>query len=147
MRRFVSFIALTFLILAVDWTTKLQATSFEGYHSLRFNSWFTIDYVENPGIAFGIPFGGWGQIVVSVVLLLILLAYALTKLDFNQTSVKIFMALILGGALGNLIDRISFGVVRDFIGIGSWPLFNFADAAIVIGIILFLYHSYRYPYE
>jgi len=46
----------------------------------------------------------------------------------------------MGGAIGNLIDRIRFGWVTDFIDIGGWPVFNLGDSAIVIGVILILYH-------
>ncbi len=105
-------------------------------------SWFKMDFIENTGIAFGIPFGGLGQIIMSILILIILAIYAIRELDFNKVSVKIFSALILGGALGNLYDRIFLGAVRDFIGIGPWPLFNIADMAITVGVLMLAFYTY-----
>ena len=59
---------------------------------------------------------------------------------FNSLLIKISLGLLLGGAIGNLIDRIRFGWVTDFIHVGGWPVFNLGDSAIVVGVILILYH-------
>jgi len=53
------------------------------------------------------------------------------------------LGLILGGIIGNLIDRLRFGGVTDFISIGWWPAFNIADSAVVVGVILFAYSLLR----
>ena len=85
--------------------------------------------------------------------LYIFLAFIVTEIfwrifcEFFMVYFKIFLALIIGGALGNLYDRIFLGVVRDFIGIGPWPNFNLADAAIVVGVLLFALYSYQPSHE
>ena len=57
----------------------------------------------------------------------------------DSISGKLAVGLILGGIVGNLIDRLSQGYVTDFIGVGIWPAFNIADSAIVVGVIILAY--------
>jgi signal peptidase II len=124
---------LTFDLLTKYWAiTTLKLTPWQP------TSWFELGFVENHGIAFGLPFGGSPLIVLSILLLFGFWIYARKALDLNQLSVTMGVSLILSGAVGNLVDRIFLGFVRDFIRIGSWPLFNIADSAIVIGLILLL---------
>ena len=60
-------------------------------------------------------------------------------LAWNMGVIGIVFALIIGGTAGNLIDRISFGYVTDFINFDLWPAFNIADSAVTVGVILFAY--------
>ncbi len=99
-----------------------------------------LTYIRNPGAAFGITFGGrWVYLVLSVIACAVMVYY-LFKLPAGERWGRYAMLGILGGALGNLIDRALFGEVTDFIDIGvgayRWPIFNVADTAITIGIIL-----------
>ncbi|GAJ17757.1 unnamed protein product, partial [marine sediment metagenome] len=71
----------------------------------------------------------WFAIIVVGVIL-----YLYDKIP-DETQIQIFTALILGGTLGNLIDRIKFGYVIDFLDFQIWPAFNLADSAITIGVI------------
>ena len=113
-------------------------------------------YVENPGIAFGIQLG---NLKVLVTLISIVIATYLTYLLYNSKHSlyieKLSLSLILGGAIGNLIDRIliyipnsTYSGVIDFIDIGifghRWYIFNIADSAVTIGIILYLIYSTFY---
>ena len=97
-------------------------------------------YVENPGIAFGIRVGN-GAIftVLSLLASLGILIYLVTHWK-EPIGIKAGLALILGGAFGNLIDRILYRKVVDFIemGIGRyrWPVYNIADTAVVIGMVI-----------
>lgn len=106
--------------------------------------WLEFSYSKNPGIAFGLPLHGWPLLVINIALILALITYALHSLDFRTTSAKLAVGLVLGGALGNLYDRLALGAVRDFLRIGIWPMFNLADTAIVVGIGLLIFHLY-YP--
>jgi signal peptidase II len=72
--------------------------------------------------------------IVGIAAILIYARYPL----FNRMLVKIALGLLLGGAVGNLIDRIRFGQVVDFIDVGAWPVFNLADSAIVVGVIIII---------
>ena len=105
-------------------------------------NWLEFSYSENSGIAFGLPLHGWPLLVINIALILALIAFALHSLDFRAASAKLATGLVLGGALGNLYDRLTLGVVRDFLRIGIWPMFNLADTAIVVGVAILLFHLY-----
>ena len=101
-----------------------------------------ITFIENPGIAFGIRVGNTVIFtILSVLASLGVLVYLLTH-RHEKPGVQYGLALILGGAFGNLIDRLTMGRVADFIDIGirdlRWPVFNIADSAVVIGMALLL---------
>lgn len=106
---------------------------------------FKLSYAENPGIAFGIfaesetALKTW--VLAGVSLLAIgLVFYFLTRTPSGKVLVSIALTVLLGGIVGNLIDRVRLGVVIDFIevyvGQYHWPTFNIADAAICVGAAL-----------
>ncbi len=95
--------------------------------------------VHNTGIAFGM-FKNQGIVfiiipVIAVIMLIFNIFYYRNNKDLSRTYIVAF-SLILGGAIGNLIDRIYYGYVIDFIDLRVWPVFNIADSAITIGAIL-----------
>ncbi len=97
-------------------------------------------YIRNPGAAFGITFGGrWLYLILSIIACAVMIYY-LARLPASERRGRYAMLIVLGGALGNLIDRALYGAVTDFIDIGAgayrWPVFNVADSAVTIGIIL-----------
>lgn len=99
---------------------------------------FKLEHVENQGIAFGLNLP-YPQLIFSILtlLLIIFIIYlAIKELNLNFKLSQFAIALIIGGALGNLIDRITQGFVVDFIAIWKWPNFNLADSFIVIGVLL-----------
>ncbi len=111
--------------------------------------WLRIVHTENPGAAFGVLAEG-NALVRSIVLIgisTLVLAFVASALwsrksAFTATATRAGLSLILGGAVGNLFDRISLGTVTDFIEVyhGSWsfPAFNVADSAITVGAALLL---------
>lgn len=100
---------------------------------------FHLTYVQNPGAAFGIlPYRTGLFIAITTLVLFLILTYG-RKLADGSTVLEIATGLELGGALGNLVDRISSGFVVDFLDFRVWPVFNLADSAIVIGVLLFGY--------
>jgi signal peptidase II len=135
------------VVLLFDLWTKSWAQTHWATTPLSLTSWFEFTYSENPWIALGIPFGGPLVLLLSGLLIVGFIAYALLALDLNRLSVKIAVSLILGGAVGNFYDRLTYGIVRDFIHIGDWHIFNLADAAISIGVALLLIHIYRPSHE
>ena len=142
---------LAILILVFDMLSKSYAAlvwaknpwfPLEGLGDSNFSAtWLEFGYSQNPGIAFGLPITGTPLLVLNILLILALVVYA--AFDFHTTSAKLALGLILGGALGNLYDRVTLGVVRDFLRIGFWPMFNLADTAIVVGVALLLFHFYH----
>jgi signal peptidase II len=97
-----------------------------------------IVHVQNEGVAFN-QLGGGGTIVAIVVgvALVALLAYFATHL--HKPLVWLPTGMLLGGALGNIIDRIREGAVTDFVKLPAWPAFNVADTSITLGVLVLLY--------
>lgn len=102
----------------------------------------TIRYARNSGAAFGL-FDNQGTLLallaaVVVAALLVAVRREALVAPWQRSTV----GLIVGGALGNLIDRLRLGYVTDFIDVGRWPTFNLADSAITIGICLIIFHAF-----
>lgn len=95
-------------------------------------------HVRNTGVAFG-AFSGGGIVVVALVAvaLIALLYYFLTHLD--KRLVWLPTGMLLGGSIGNIIDRVRDGAVTDFIKLPAWPAFNVADMAITFGVLVLLW--------
>lgn len=94
--------------------------------------------LENTGVAFSqFAGGGWIVTVVSIVALVALAAFFFAHL--RRPLIWLPTGLMIGGAAGNIIDRIARGAVTDFIKLPYWPAFNVADSAITIGIIALIY--------
>ena len=105
---------------------------------------FHLTLVRNPGIAFGL-FAGQGGMVLGLALLLVavLVVTVKSKPSAWPLPVSWAMGLILGGALGNLLDRLRFGAVVDFLDFRVWPVFNLADSCITVGAALILWAWWR----
>ncbi len=100
-----------------------------------------VTYVQNTGAAFGLF---KGQQLVFIVFSIIVIAWMIRELLTKPAMDKVrrwACALLLGGAAGNLIDRLRFGYVVDFIDLRVWPVFNIGDSAITIGVSLLVLHS------
>lgn len=128
------------LIIVLDQTTKyiIEAnipynTSWAPVPSLAHIFQFT--HTGNTGIAFGLFAGGSGLFaIVAFIVTLIILFYNYT-LPAGNIGLRVVLGLLLGGALGNLIDRLRLGHVTDFLDFGPWPIFNVADTAVVAGAL------------
>ncbi len=141
MRKFYYALIIASLIIVTDQITKyLVNSSISPLDSVKIFPFLHLVHVRNKGAAFGM-FSGIGSdffIVVSVIAIIIVL---LLLLKSKESYVG--LSLILGGAIGNLIDRVSFGYVLDFMDFSidkyHWPAFNVADSALTVGItIVFL---------
>jgi signal peptidase II len=115
-----------------------------GSHKI-IDGFFNLVYVMNPGAAFGFLAGApemfrYLFFISITVLAMLLIIYYILKSKQESLSVIISLTLIFGGAVGNLIDRLRFGAVVDFldfyIGTWHWPAFNVADSAITVGAVL-----------
>lgn len=100
---------------------------------------FHITYILNPGAAFGIlEHQRWFFIMIAIMMLGIIVYYY-PKLKEEHPLVRLGTALLVGGAVGNLIDRVQTGYVVDFLDFRIWPIFNVADMGIVIGVGIIVY--------
>ena len=103
-------------------------------------NFFHMTLVHNTGIAFGLFKNAGVVFIVIPAIAVILLGYNIYYYKNNEEKLSrlyiVAFSLILGGAVGNLIDRILFGYVVDFIDFQVWPVFNIADSAITIGAVI-----------
>ena len=143
---------MTAVILVLD---QLSKYFIETYLPL-YDSWAPIPafypfvrilHTTNTGAAFGLFQAGGGFFSVMAVIVAFGIIYANHTLPNGYISLRVALGFALGGALGNLVDRIRLGHVTDFISVGSWPVFNLADAAIVTGVILLAWFTMRNPTE
>ncbi|BCV20912.1 signal peptidase II [Moorella sp. Hama-1] len=132
------FLLLVALVLAVDQVSKyLIRTNFQPNESLPvIGSIFHLTYVHNPGAAFGLLAHKTQVFIGVTVLVAIIILAAYRYLPPGRPLLRLALALMLGGALGNLLDRLRFGYVVDFLDLRIWPVFNLADMAIVAGVII-----------
>jgi|SRR5690554_3447280 len=140
----------TVLVILLDQATKLRVSYFMqlGESLSVLGDFFRLTYITNTGAAFSFSLGNdeinrLFFIVVSIVAILVFLFLLIKE---RRLITRIAYALILGGAFGNLIDRILYGAVIDFFDfkffsfiMERWPVFNIADSAIVIAIFLLLF--------
>jgi len=144
------------VVLIVDQCTKLLADAMLAMHqSVELLPFLALRKAYNTGAAFSFlgDASGWQRwffIILALVVIVILLAW-LRRLPPGDTRVRLALVLILGGAAGNVIDRVVYGHVIDFIDVfyGSWhwPTFNVADSAISIGAFLLLLDVFRGSHE
>jgi signal peptidase II len=125
-------------------------------------NFFRITYIENPGMAFGLQIGGKLFLSIFTIIATLLIIYFIYKNRNESFYLRLSLAFILGGAVGNLIDRIFYGFlfsyapvfygrvvdffhldVPDFTVFGkifySWPIFNVADISVTVGFIMILF--------
>ena len=125
------------LVLALDQLTKFVVRqTLEWHHSWPYFGFFRFTHVQNTGSAFGLFQGNNIPLLLVSLVGVVVLAYIYRSQERPSLLMRISIALMLGGAIGNLLDRILQGHVTDFIDIGPWPVFNLADSSIVVGVIL-----------
>jgi signal peptidase II len=92
----------------------------------------------NSGAAFGMFQDAGGVFTVLAFLVIIAILYYYPRVEPEDWTLRLAMGLQLGGALGNLTDRLTMGKVTDFISVGTFPVFNIADASISVGVVVLL---------
>jgi signal peptidase II len=144
---FLAWLVLSLAVVVLDRGTKMWAeTVLDGGVMIPVFSWFDFSLVYNRGAAFGFlnDAGGWQNLffVVLAILVSVFLVWSLYRLKRDERQLAMAYALILGGAIGNVFDRVSQGYVVDFIHWfyqdWHWPHFNIADSAISIGAALMI---------
>ena len=138
---------ITAIVTLDQWSKWMVKTSYKLYHSEPvIQGFFHFTYVTNDGMAFGLSFPGGKQILLAVTLVLTgVIIGMLWKERNSHNLIRYGLSFILAGALGNMIDRIIYGKVVDFldimIGDFHWYIFNVADSSVTIGMILFILHT------
>ena len=148
------YVVLVLVIVGLDRWTKwlIDSRLLLNQTILIIDGFFNITYVRNTGVAFGIldssslPLKSVALAVLSIGAIAGVLTYR-WRTPINQKFLHVALSLILGGAVGNLYDRIRYGYVIDFIEVYfrnyRWPSFNLADSAITLGVVLLAFELFR----
>ena len=146
----IAWLLLSVLIVVLDlWTKSIASESLTLYRPQELTSWLNLALAHNSGAAFSFlsDAGGWqrwflGGLAAVVTVVLIVWLF---RLQAKEKLTAAALGLIIGGAIGNLADRVMHGYVVDFIDVHyqawHWPAFNVADSAITCGVILLLIDS------
>lgn len=127
----------TIAVLLLDQISKWIVRSTLKYGQIVYlvDDFLKLTHVKNSGIAFGFFQGKFYMIIIMISVTMLLLLITALRLKKISTISKICLGMIMGGALGNFMDRLFFKSVVDFISVFSFPVFNFADSSIVLGTI------------
>ena len=146
--RFYTWTAIAALVVAADQATKWAVVKWVAlYEKIPLNSFINLTHHKNPGAAWSFlaDAGGWQRwffIALASIVSVVLVVWLWRIRNERQAVLSAGLALVLGGAIGNLIDRVVSGEVTDFIQVlfGSWafPSFNVADAGITVGAALLI---------
>lgn len=141
------------VVVALDqWTKVLVRERLALHHSSTPIAWlegiFMLEHVHNYGAAFGILQNAGVLFVITTVVISIAILVSIGRLGISQRGMQVLMGLILGGAIGNFIDRMTLGYVTDFVKVGIpgkayWPNFNIADSSIVVGVLIMTFMAWR----
>ncbi|MDT0583956.1 MULTISPECIES: signal peptidase II [Alteromonadaceae] len=146
------FIWISLIIFIFDqWSKYAVVDSMSLYQSIEIMPFFNFTYVHNYGAAFSILYdaGGWQRYFLSAIALGVsaLILWWLKATTKQQKLLPVAFSFILGGALGNVYDRMVHGYVIDFLdlyyGTYHWPAFNIADSAIFIGAVLLIIDMFK----
>lgn len=129
------------LVILIDQITKyLVVENFVSGETMPLlENVFHFTYVRNHGAAFGIMQGQQWFFIGATIIVLGAILYFYKELPLYSFWNRLALGLMIGGAIGNLIDRIRLGYVIDFIDLRVWPVFNIADSSVVVAVTIFSY--------
>ncbi|MBI2214593.1 MAG: signal peptidase II [Acidobacteria bacterium] len=154
------YLSISLAIIVADWITKLLVVRKFALYDSRpvIDGFFHLVYVRNTGAAFGLGANSGNSLVPfllngGAITIFFAVAFIAFRSPLTETRLQAGLHLILGGAVGNLIDRFRLGYVIDFLDFFvvvdgkpyHWPAFNVADSAICVGIVLLLLDMWRKP--
>lgn len=133
------FFSLVPLIFILDQITKylVYSNMYLG-ESIPENAFIKITYARNTGTAFSM-FTSYGNLLLYLsIMVVVFFTIYFIFIEKPKLLMRIFISLVVAGALGNIIDRLRFGYVNDLIDVGFWPIFNIADSSISIAITIYI---------
>ncbi len=148
-----SWLIVSIVVIALDqWTKAIATASLQLHQSIEVFAGLKWTLAHNYGVAFSIlnDGEGWQRYGLSAFALIVAsgFTFMMTRLPRADVATKLAFSLVIGGALGNVIDRIRFGYVVDFIDVywkdSHWPAFNIADSSIVCGAMVLLVWGWKH---
>lgn len=146
------FLWISIIAVVLDqWSKIAVVDAMNLYQSIQITSFFNLTYVHNYGAAFSFLYdaGGWQRYFLSAVAIIVsvVIVWWLKQSPKHQVMLPVAFSFILGGALGNVLDRMAHGYVIDFLdfyyGNYHWPAFNVADSVIFIGAALLIIDMFK----
>jgi len=133
--------------LVLDQIVKLGVTAWLGPEATEqrwelIGRFVALQYVENRGAAFGLFEGQTLLLAFAAVIAALILLTEVAKAAATSRFAAGGIGLVLGGAIGNVVDRVRLGYVVDFVAVGIWPKFNVADAAITVGLLILGWYAF-----
>ena len=135
--KYITIFSTALIVILIDQITKfLIKTNFQLNQSfVLIKNVFHLTYIHNFGAGFGIlQQQKWILIFISLIVIGVIFYY-FDRIRDKELLLQFFVGFILGGTIGNLIDRLSYGFVVDFLDFRIWPIFNFADSFVTLGVI------------
>ncbi len=136
-KKYIVVLSTSFIIVLIDQITKfLIKTNFQLNQTIPIiSNIFHLTYINNTGAGFGIlKAQTWILIFISIAVIGIIF-YNFDKIKNKEALLQVLVGFVLGGTIGNLIDRLAYGRIIDFLDFRIWPIFNFADSFVTVGII------------
>jgi signal peptidase II len=133
-------------VVILDQATKAAVLAWlpeGGWPAEPIGGLFSLVLVHNTGVAFGLLQGYSNVLLVLALVIVAVLAVSHHRFSGHYLVIRIAVGLQIGGAIGNIIDRVRHGHVIDFFKVGIWPVFNVADSAVVIGVLLLAFELWR----
>ena len=136
------------IVIAIDQVTKAIASKSLGrdadtHRFEMLGSLLAFEYIENTGAAFGVLEGQGIILTLVATAIVALLIWRYLRVGQSSPLVGASLGLLVGGAFGNVIDRVRLGYVVDFVAVGVWPKFNVADSAVTVGVVLVVWSMSR----
>tara|TARA_B100000945_G_scaffold175319_1_gene140582 strand:+ start:704 stop:1195 length:492 start_codon:yes stop_codon:yes gene_type:complete len=139
------FLILTLFIISLDQISKyIVIQNLKLGESVPNSGIFRFTHAQNTGTAFSLFQNQTDILTIVSFVAIVLIIFIYLSIEKPSNYIYLSYGLLFGGAFGNLIDRVRLGYVTDFFDVGFWPIFNIADSAITIGIILMLFNYLIY---
>jgi len=134
-----------FSVIFLDQLTKLIIKSSLGLNQSTpiIKNIFHLTYITNTGSVFGILKGWQLPLIFFSIIVIGFIFYYLNKIKEKEKLLQIFIGFILGATIGNLIDRVIFGHVIDFLDFRIWPVFNVADSFITVSVVFLIIYFWK----
>lgn len=135
---------ISIIVIILDQLSKFLIVNnfYHGESRAVIENIFHLTFVKNRGAAFGI-LAGYRHFFIIITALIIVVLLIFRFVSKRNIYLDIAIALTIGGAIGNLIDRIRLAYVIDFLDFRIWPVFNLADTAIVMGMLILIYYMWK----
>ena len=135
--KYITIFSTALIITLIDQITKfLVKTNFQLNQTLPIiNNIFHLTYINNTGAGFGILKAQTSILIFISIAVIGIIFYNFDRIKNKETLLQVLVGFVLGGTIGNLIDRVAYSHIIDFLDLRIWPIFNFADTFVTVGVI------------